>query len=104
MLSSTGKTLSLLKLWKYTSLTKTLAFASFSIACVGWSSVNTIAGAQTLRVVANEHISHAVGVVVIAIITLFVGLMGYKWVHMYEKYSWIPTAITFIVSSSEVVV
>lgn len=65
------------------------------IACVGWSAVNTIAGAQTLRVVANDNISHAVGVVVIAVITLFLGLFGYKWVHIYERYSWIPTAITF---------
>ncbi|KAL7414901.1 putative cytosine-purine permease [Mrakia frigida] len=67
------------------------------IACVGWSAVNTIAGAQTLRVVANDNISHAVGAVVIAVITLVLGLFGYKWVHVYERYSWIPTAITFIV-------
>lgn len=26
--------------------------------------------------------------------------MGYKWVHIYEKWSWIPTAITFVVSRS----
>ncbi|KAJ7124390.1 permease for cytosine/purines, uracil, thiamine, allantoin-domain-containing protein [Mycena epipterygia] len=67
------------------------------IACVGWSTINTIAGAQTLRVVADESISDAAGVVIIAIITLVLGLLGYKHVHIYEKWSWVPTAITFFV-------
>lgn len=67
------------------------------IACVGWSIVNTIAGAQTLETVADYKISAALGVVIIAIVTLIVGLFGYKFVHQYEQYSWIPTAITFFV-------
>ncbi|KAJ7921656.1 permease for cytosine/purines, uracil, thiamine, allantoin-domain-containing protein, partial [Mycena leptocephala] len=67
------------------------------VACVGWSAINTIAGAQTLRVVANDSISDAAGVVIVAIITLALGMLGYKYVHIYEKWSWIPTAITFFV-------
>ncbi|KAJ7124117.1 putative cytosine-purine permease [Mycena crocata] len=67
------------------------------VACVGWSAINTIAGAQTLRVVADETISDAAGVVIIAAITLALGMLGYKYVHIYEKWSWIPTAITFLV-------
>ncbi|KAF7332980.1 Cytosine-purine permease [Mycena venus] len=67
------------------------------IACVGWSAINTIAGAQTLRVVANDTISDAAGVVIVAIITLALGMLGYKYVHIYEKWSWIPTAITFFI-------
>jgi purine-cytosine permease-like protein len=31
------------------------------------------------------------------IITLALGMLGYKYVHIYEKWSWIPTAITFFV-------
>ncbi|KAJ7469855.1 putative cytosine-purine permease [Mycena galericulata] len=67
------------------------------IACVGWSAINTIAAAQTLRVVANDTISDAAGVVIVAIITLALGMLGYKYVHIYEKWSWIPTAITFFI-------
>ncbi|KAF8169002.1 cytosine-purine permease [Mycena galopus ATCC 62051] len=67
------------------------------IACVGWSAINTIAAAQTLRVVADDTISDAAGVVIVAIITLALGMLGYKYVHIYEKWSWIPTAITFFV-------
>ncbi|KAJ6473017.1 permease for cytosine/purines, uracil, thiamine, allantoin-domain-containing protein [Mycena sanguinolenta] len=61
------------------------------------AAINTIAGAQTLRVVANDTISDAAGVVIVAIITLALGMLGYKYVHIYEKWSWIPTAITFFV-------
>ncbi|WVN89838.1 uncharacterized protein L203_105068 [Cryptococcus depauperatus CBS 7841] len=67
------------------------------IACVGWSIINTISGSQTLRAVSDFKISAAVGTVIIAICTLFIGLFGYKYVHRYEKYSWIPTAISFLV-------
>ncbi|KAJ7715876.1 permease for cytosine/purines, uracil, thiamine, allantoin-domain-containing protein [Mycena metata] len=67
------------------------------VACVGWSAINTIAAAQTLRVVANDTISDAAGVVIVAIITLALGMLGYKYVHIYEKWSWIPTAITFFI-------
>lgn len=67
------------------------------IACVGWSIVNTISGAQTLVAVSEYKISAAVGVVIIALVTLFIGLFGYRFVHQYERYSWLPTFITFLV-------
>ncbi|KAJ7745285.1 permease for cytosine/purines, uracil, thiamine, allantoin-domain-containing protein [Mycena metata] len=67
------------------------------VACVGWSAITTIAAAQTLRVVANDTISDAAGVVIVAIITLALCMLGYKYVHIYEKWSWIPTAITFFI-------
>ncbi|KAJ7618758.1 putative cytosine-purine permease [Roridomyces roridus] len=67
------------------------------IACVGWSTINSIAGAQTLVAVSENTISDAVGVVIIAIVTLILGMAGYKYVHIYEKWSWIPTAITFFI-------
>ncbi|KAF7354538.1 Cytosine-purine permease [Mycena sanguinolenta] len=67
------------------------------LAHTRYSAINTIAGAQTLRVVANDTISDAAGVVIVAIITLALGMLGYKYVHIYEKWSWIPTAITFFV-------
>ena len=67
------------------------------IACVGWSIVNTISGAQVLQAVADYKISAAAGTVIIAIVTLVVGLFGYRFVHRYETFAWIPTAISFFV-------
>jgi purine-cytosine permease-like protein len=67
------------------------------IACVGWSTINCIAGAQTLRVVANLHLSHAVGIVIIAVLTLVLGVVGYKQVHIYDRVAWIPVIIVFFI-------
>ncbi|KAH9844159.1 permease for cytosine/purines, uracil, thiamine, allantoin-domain-containing protein [Rhodofomes roseus] len=68
------------------------------IACVGWSVVNSIVGAQTLRAVSDSHqIPTAAAIIVIAIGTIAVSFMGYRVVHLYEMYSWIPVAIIFII-------
>ncbi|KAJ3811650.1 permease for cytosine/purines, uracil, thiamine, allantoin-domain-containing protein [Lentinula aff. lateritia] len=68
------------------------------IACVGWSIVNSIVGAQTLRAVSTSHqIPTAAGIVVIAILTIVVSFMGYRVVHLYEQYSWIPVVVIFFI-------
>ncbi|KAH7870293.1 permease for cytosine/purines, uracil, thiamine, allantoin-domain-containing protein [Lentinula edodes] len=61
------------------------------IACVGWSVVNSIVGAQTLRAVSTAHqIPTAAAIVVIAIGPITISFMGYRVVHLYEQYAWIP--------------
>ncbi|KAJ3846860.1 permease for cytosine/purines, uracil, thiamine, allantoin-domain-containing protein [Lentinula lateritia] len=61
------------------------------IACVGWSVVNSIVGAQTLRAVSTAHqIPTAAAIVVIAIGPIAISFMGYRVVHLYEQYAWIP--------------
>lgn len=67
------------------------------MACVGWSISNTIAGAQVLAATGDFKFGGWVGVLVIALITLFVGLFGYRVVHWYEHVAWIPTFISFLV-------
>ncbi|KAJ6622025.1 hypothetical protein B0H10DRAFT_2214636 [Mycena sp. CBHHK59/15] len=32
-----------------------------------------------------------------SVVTLALGMLSYKYVHIYEKWSWIPTAITFFI-------
>ncbi|KAJ3733283.1 permease for cytosine/purines, uracil, thiamine, allantoin-domain-containing protein [Lentinula guzmanii] len=61
------------------------------IACVGWSVVNSIVGAQTLRAVSTSHqIPTAAAIVVIAIGTILVSFMDIQ-------YAWVPVAIIFII-------
>jgi purine-cytosine permease-like protein len=67
------------------------------ITALGWASVNTIAGAQTLRVVSDDSLSIAIGIVIIAIISMVITFVGYKWIHIYERYSWIPVFIAYCV-------
>ncbi|CAI7634230.1 unnamed protein product [Penicillium palitans] len=66
------------------------------IACVGWSAANAIVGAQLLNAV-NANVPGFAGILIITFCTLFVTFAGYKFVHMYEYWSWIPTTIVFII-------
>ncbi|KAL1297959.1 hypothetical protein AAFC00_006468 [Neodothiora populina] len=67
------------------------------IACIGWSSVNSIVGAQLIHTV-NTDVPGFAGVIIIAILTFAITLFGYKIVHAYEFYSWIPTFIVFLIT------
>ncbi|GAA5876977.1 hypothetical protein JCM16303_006356 [Sporobolomyces ruberrimus] len=68
------------------------------VACVGWSTINTIVGASALRAVSDSHkLPEPAGIVIIAIVTLAVALFGYRYVHAIERYSSIPVFIIFII-------
>ncbi|KAI9802252.1 MAG: hypothetical protein M1825_002973 [Sarcosagium campestre] len=72
------------------------------IACVGWSAVNVIVGAQLLHAVNNDVPGWA-GILVIAVGTLFITLFGYRIVHHYERWSWIPSFLIFLIVLGEFV-
>ncbi|KAI8943342.1 hypothetical protein NX059_001359 [Plenodomus lindquistii] len=67
------------------------------LACLGWSSVNSIVGAQLLHAVNNDVPGYA-GIIIIAVGTFFITIFGYKVVHAYEFWSWIPTFIIFLIT------
>ncbi|KAF2263061.1 purine-cytosine permease [Lojkania enalia] len=66
------------------------------LACIGWSSVNCIVGAQLIHAVNNDVPGFA-GIIIIAVCTLLVTFFGYKIVHAYEFWSWVPTFIVFLI-------
>ncbi|KAF2469047.1 purine-cytosine permease [Lindgomyces ingoldianus] len=70
------------------------------LACIGWSSVNCIVGAELIHAV-NHDVPGYAGIIIIAICTLFVTFFGYKVVHAYEFWSWIPTFIVFLIILGE---
>ncbi|CAF1407601.1 unnamed protein product [Adineta steineri] len=67
------------------------------ISALGWAAVNSITGAQTLRVVFNDKLPIAVGIIIIAILSMIVSFVGYRWIHIYERYSWIPVFIAYCI-------
>jgi purine-cytosine permease-like protein len=67
------------------------------IAALGWGAINSITGAQTLRVVSNDSLPIAVGIIIIAVISMVVSFVGYKWIHIYERFSWIPVFIAYCI-------
>lgn len=70
------------------------------LACVGWSSVNVIVGAQLINAV-NTNVPGYAGIIIIAAATWIVTVFGYKVVHVYEFWSWIPSFIIFLIVLGE---
>jgi NCS1 nucleoside transporter family len=66
------------------------------LACIGWSAANVIVGAQLINAV-NPDVPGFAGIIIIAACTFFVTFFGYKVVHAYEFWSWIPTFIVFLI-------
>ncbi|HZU70117.1 MAG TPA: cytosine permease [Ktedonobacteraceae bacterium] len=75
-----------------------IIMALFNVAaCLGWSTVNVIIGGQLVNSLSNGAIPVWAGILVIAILTTLVSIYGYRYVHRYERYSWIPMAIIFLI-------
>jgi NCS1 nucleoside transporter family len=66
-------------------------------ACTGWSAVNVIVGGQLIAAVSGGTIGRPVGILIIAVLTTIFSIYGYKYVHSYARYAWIPMAIIFLV-------
>lgn len=67
------------------------------LACIGWSSVNAIVGASLINAV-NPDVPGFAGILIISICTLLVTFFGYKVVHAYEFWSWVPALIVFLIT------
>ena len=70
------------------------------LACLGWSSVNSIVGAQLINTV-NPNVPGYGGILIISFCTFLVTLFGYKVVHAYEFWSWLPATIVFLIVLGE---
>jgi len=66
-------------------------------ACIGWSAVNVIVGGQLVAALSGGAIPQQVGILVITILTTLVSIYGYKQIHRYERYAWIPMAVIFLI-------
>lgn len=88
------------KLSKSIASTKSVADTSVAffnvLSCIGWASANIIVGAQLLHAV-NHDVPGWAGILIIAFCTLIITFFGYKVIHLYEYWSWIPTFIVFLV-------
>lgn len=67
------------------------------LSCIGWASANIIVGAQLINAV-NPDVPGFAGILIIAFCTLGITFFGYKVIHTYEYWSWIPTFIVFLVT------
>lgn len=66
------------------------------IICIGWSSVNVIVGAQLFHAI-NGDMPGWAGVLLIAVLTMIICIFGYRIVHIYDRFAWIPCFIIFLI-------
>lgn len=67
------------------------------ITCVGWSAINVIVSAQLLHIVNNQALPEWAGVFIVTLLSLAITLFGFKTLHLFEKWSWVPTVIIFLI-------
>lgn len=68
---------------------------------LGWASVSCITGGLALSAVSDGHVSIAVGVVIVACVSLVFSFIGLRGVLLYEKYAWILFFIVFMIIYGE---
>jgi NCS1 nucleoside transporter family len=90
--------------------------AIFNVAaCIGWSAVNVVVGGQLVAALAcgaaapasctatvlgitlSGTVVQALGILLIAVLTTLVSIYGYRYVHGYERFAWIPMAVIFVI-------
>ncbi|KAK3329437.1 purine-cytosine permease [Apodospora peruviana] len=70
------------------------------VICLGWSSVNVIVGAQLFHAI-NSNMPGWAGILLISVLTMVICIFGYKVVHVYERWSWIPCFVIFLIVIGE---
>ncbi|MEJ2633482.1 MAG: cytosine permease [Acidihalobacter sp.] len=72
--------------------------ALFNVAaCIGWSAVNVIVGSQIITALSKGAVPVWASILVIAALTTAVSVYGYRYVHRYERFAWIPMAVIFFI-------
>lgn len=87
-----------------THITNTaIQVAIFNIlSCLGWASVNVVVGAQLLAAIRPQHaLPSWAGILIISLSTLLITTFGYCLVHTYERWSWIPVFVIFLIVAGE---
>src|SRR6266700_3669493 len=75
-----------------------IIMALFNVAaCIGWSVVNVIIGGQLIAALSGGKVPSWAGILILAILTTLVSIYGYRYVHRYERYAWIPMAVIFAI-------
>jgi purine-cytosine permease-like protein len=64
----------------------------------GYQIICLVTAGQLLVAVSDNTISVTVGIVVIAIIAAVVSFFGYRVLHIYERFAWIPSIIAILIA------
>ncbi|PVH98444.1 hypothetical protein DM02DRAFT_615792 [Periconia macrospinosa] len=66
----------------------------------GFCVVDSVIGGQALSAVTSgTSVNATVGIVIIALLSLLISFCGFKVLHFYEKYAWVPALIAIIIAT-----
>ncbi|KAH9884386.1 permease for cytosine/purines, uracil, thiamine, allantoin-domain-containing protein [Xylariomycetidae sp. FL2044] len=65
----------------------------------GFGIIDCVLGGSTLAAVSEGNIDSTVGIVIIALIAMVVSFGGYRFLHQFERYSWIFALIAIIITT-----
>ncbi|KAK9238300.1 permease for cytosine/purines, uracil, thiamine, allantoin-domain-containing protein [Lipomyces kononenkoae] len=68
-----------------------------AIGCIGWSAVNTVNAASILHSINGGGLPTWAGMLIVAGGTMILTLFGYRTVHFYERWAWLPTFVIFLI-------
>lgn len=75
---------------------KVFAFLN-AVNQIGWGIVNGISGAQVLYDAGGGHLPLTVAVLLVGLVAIALGFLGYRVLHAWARWSWIAMLICFIV-------
>lgn len=65
----------------------------------GFCVIIAVIGGQCLSAVASGSLSPTVGIVIIALLSLVISFSGFKVLHLYERWAWIPALIAIVITT-----
>jgi NCS1 nucleoside transporter family len=66
------------------------------IVCLSWSSLSGVVGAQLFHAV-NPSMPGWAGILLTILLSFLVGLFGYKVIHAYDRWAWLPCMIVLFI-------
>ncbi|KAH6605496.1 nucleoside transporter [Trichoderma cornu-damae] len=72
-----------------------------SIQQMGWAAVSCITGGLALTAVSDGHVSLILGIVILAVVALFISFIGLNAILVYERYAWIIFFVIFLIIFGE---
>lgn len=64
----------------------------------GFCLLSAVVGGQTIAAINPDKVSPSIGIVITCVVALCVSFMGFKAIHIWERWSWIPSLIALVIA------
>ena len=64
----------------------------------GFTLISAIVGGQAIASLNPDNVSITVGIVITCLVSFVASLMGYKALHWWERWTWIPNLISLVIA------